>query len=164
MVVFCQHSHGEEFVSKSKANNLSEFNIGIGQLIAMKRNEIAIRKADIKSYELVISDCQHSEITTPNKLWSTFIQMAYEKINMSRNHIRELNRDLAVLYEGTYGVRPYTEILEEARKTRHLYDPNNKEITTKQNNFRTYCVPQEIVDGTHIYAYEDGKMVIKRVK
>ena len=58
VVVFCQKSHGRVFTSKSKADSIENFNVGIGQLIAMKRNEIKIRKVDIESMQKVISECQ----------------------------------------------------------------------------------------------------------
>lgn len=49
VVVFSQKSHGRLITSKAKADEKDDFNIGIGQLIAMKKNEIEIRKIDIKS-------------------------------------------------------------------------------------------------------------------
>lgn len=149
VVAFCQASHGKEFISTSKVEDLTKFNIGIGQLIAMKRNELKIRKADLKTMLSVVDDCNHMSHfytdTTGSKLWSNFVQLAADKISMSRNHVRELNSDLTHLYNGTYNVKPYAEILED------------KKLKVRDAD-RPYSVPQEVVDGTHVYKYTHGSI------
>ena len=154
IVVFCQKSHGNVFISKTKVSEKDNFNIGIGQLIAMKRNEIDIRKADIKSMLEVLEDCKSFadfyKGTSGGKLFGNFAQITTDKISMSRNHIRELKEDLETLYNGTYDVKPYDEILAERKQMRLVKKP--------------YTVPKEIVDGTHIYEIVNGSAKLKRVE
>jgi len=154
IVVFCQKSHGNVFISKTKVSEKDNFNIGIGQLIAMKRNEIDIRKADIKSMLEVLEDCKSFANfyngTSGGKLFGNFAQITTDKISMSRNHIRELKEDLETLYNGTYDVKPYDEILAERKQMRLVKKP--------------YTVPKEIVDGTHIYEIVNGSAKLKRVE
>lgn len=162
VVVFCQKSHGRVFTSKSKADSIENFNIGIGQLIAMKRNEIKIRKVDIESMQKVVSECQtkakENKGTTASKLYANFVQMAMDKVKMSYNHIRELKEDLDRLYNGTYIVKPYAEILADHKKVR------NGTAEDKEDVFKhPYAVPQEIVDGTHIFDVVNGSAVIKPI-
>lgn len=161
VVVFSQKAHDKMFVSKSKANSPSEFNIGIGQLIAMKRNEIEIRKVDIQSMLDVIKECENKlkdAHGTAKKLWTNFIQLANDKVKMSQNHIRELKKDLDTLYKGTYTVKPYAEILEDHRVLRKGTEEEKTEIREK-----SYAVPSEIIDGTHIFEVENGSVTIKRI-
>lgn len=154
IVVFCQKSHGNVFISKTKVSEKDNFNIGIGQLIAMKRNEIDIRKADIKSMLEVLEDCKENidfyKGTSGCKLFGNFAQITSEKISMSRNHIRELKEDLETLYNGTYDVKPYDEIIKERKQLSLVRKP--------------YTVPKEIVDGTHIYEIVNGSAKLKRVE
>ncbi len=161
-VVFCQKSHDKVFVAKSKAVGTDEFNVGIGQLITMKRVEIAIRKEDIKEMQRVANECKwHVEMNdmAARKLWSNFAQFSCEKISMSRAHIKQLEKDLDALYNKTYEVRPYAEIIEirkEARKNRK----NNK---SNGNYGGPYMVPKEIVDGTHMFEIVKGSVTLKPV-
>ena len=162
-VVFCQKSHDNVFVAKSKAVGTDEFNVGIGQLITMKRVEIAIRKEDIKAMQHVANECKwQTELNEmpAKKLWSNFIQFSCEKISMSRAHIKQLEKDLDSLYNKTYEVRPYAEILEirkEARKARK----NNK---SKGSYGGAYMVPKEIVDGTHMFDIINGSVTLKPIE
>lgn len=161
VVVVCQTTHGKNFTSVSKTNSLDKFNVGIGQLIALKRNQIAIRKNDIYDMEDVLETCKTSaEFSngTDKKLWSNFVQIASDKINMSRNHIRELKRDLKTLCEGTYDVKPYSEICEENKKIKKTYKPGIGR--TVECEIRNYCVPEEIMNGTHMYAFKNGSIDI----
>lgn len=162
VVVFCQNSHGKQITSKSKADDVKNFNIGIGQLIAMKRNEIKIRKIDIQSMLEVVSECKAQALlhkgTTAQKLYSNFVQLACDKVNMSYNHIRELKEDLDTLYKGTYDVKPYAEIMKEHTVVRKGSDDEKKAVFKKP-----YAVPQEIVDGTHIFDIVNGSAVIKPI-
>lgn len=154
IVVFCQKSHGNVFISKTKVSEKDKFNIGIGQLIAMKRNEIEIRKADIESMLEVLEACKsfadYYKGTSGGKLFGNFAQITAEKISMSRNHIRELKEDLETLYNGTYDVKPYAEILKERKQLSLVRKP--------------YTVPKEIADGTHIYEIVNGSAKLKRVE
>jgi hypothetical protein len=162
-VVFCQKAHGVEFVAKSKAVGNDKFNVGIGQLIAMKRVEIAIRKEDIKEMSKVVNECKWElgmSDMPAKKLWSNFIQFSCEKISMSRAHIRQLEKDLDSLYSKTYEVRPYAEIIEirkEARKARK----NNK---SNGSYGGAYMVPKEIVDGTHMFEIINGSVTLKPIE
>ena len=162
-VVFCQKSHDKVFVDKSKAVGTDEFNVGIGQLITMKRVEIAIRKEDIKSMKRVVEDCKYEfdfGDAPAKKLYSNFIQFACSKISMSRAHIHQLKKDLDSLYNKTYEVRPYAEIIEirkEARKARK----NNK---SKGSYGGAYMVPKEIVDGTHMFEIVKGSVTLKPIE
>lgn len=163
VVVFCQKSHGRVFTSKSKADSIDNFNIGIGQLIAMKRNEIKIRKVDIESMQKAVEECK-SKIsvhrgTTAAKLYANFVQIGCDKINMSYNHIRELKEDLDALYKGTYIVKPYDEILVDHKKIRKGSDKDKEEVFKQP-----YAVPQEIMDGTHIFEVVNGSATIKPIK
>lgn len=162
IVVFCQESHGNVFISKTKVSEKDKFNIGIGQLITMKRNEIKIRKADIQSMLGVLDDCNYFAInnygTTAQKLYSNFAQITAEKIRMSRNHIRELKEDLETLYNGTYDIKPYTEILEDHKKIRN--GVKEKEDLLK----RPYTVPKEIADGTHMFEIVNGSAKLKPIE
>lgn len=161
-VVFCQKSHDKVFIAKSKAVGTDEFNVGIGQLITMKRVEIAIRKEDIKAMQRVANECKwQTELSEmpAKKLWSNFVQFSCEKISMSRAHIKQLEKDLDSLYNKTYEVRPYAEILEirkEARKVRK----NNK---SKGSYGGAYMVPKEIVDGTHMFEIVGGSVKLKAI-
>lgn len=163
IVVFCQKSHGKTFISKTKVSEKDKFNVGIGQLIAMKRNEIAIRKSDINSMLAVVDECNDLAFlhngTTGQKLYSNFAQIAAEKVSMSRNHIRELKQDLETLYNGTYDVKPYAEILEEHKVIRNGNDEKKKELFK-----HPYAVPQEIVDGTHMFEIVGGSAVLKAIE
>lgn len=162
-VVFCQKSHDNVFVAKSKAVGTDEFNVGIGQLITMKRVEIAIRKKDINEMSHVVNECKwqlEMSDMPAKKLWSNFIQFSCEKISMSRAHIKQLEKDLDSLYNKTYEVRPYAEILEirkEARKARK----NNK---SKGSYSGAYMVPKEIVDGTHMFEIINGSVTLKPIE
>ena len=162
-VVFCQKAHDKVFVAKSKAVGTDEFNVGIGQLITMKRVEIAIRKEDIKEMSRVVGECKWQlELSDmpAKKLWSNFIQFSCEKISMSRAHIKQLEKDLDSLYNKTYEVRPYAEIIEirkEARKARK----NNK---SKGFYGGAYMVPKEIVDGTHMFEIVNGSVTLKPIE
>ena len=162
VVVFCQKAHGQVFTSKTKVDDIKNFNIGIGQLITMKKNEIAIRREDIKSMKDVVSECQMNadfyQGTTAGKLWTNFIQITTDKIKMSYNHIHELEDDLESLYNGTYITKPYAEVLTEHRAVRNGDENAKKEITR-----RPYVVPQEIVDGTHIYEIVGGGAKLKKL-
>lgn len=161
-VVFCQKAHGVEFVAKSKAVGNDKFNVGIGQLIAMKRVEIAIRKEDIKAMNDVLVtgkylvDCN---VNPAKKLYSNFVQFTCEKINMSRAHIRQLEKDLDALYNKTFEVRPYAEIIE-IRKNARKECKNNK---SKGRYDGPYMVPKEIVDGTHVFEIVKGSVTLKPV-
>lgn len=162
VVVFCQKSHGRVFTSKSKADSIENFNIGIGQLIAMKRNEIKIRKVDIESMQKAVEECKrqikaHSG-TTAAKLYANFVQIGSDKVNMSYNHIRELKEDLDTLYKGTYIVKPYAEILADHKKIRRGTAEDKEEVFKQP-----YAVPQEIIDGTHIFDVVNGCAVIKPI-
>lgn len=167
VVVFLQKSHGKVFSSITKASSEDKFNIGIGQLITMKRNEIAIRKVDIKSMLLALEDCKasskHYEGTTAHKLFMNFTQIVTDKINMSRNHIRELRNDLDALYNGTYEVKPYAEIIEEHKKVRNMIKNGDKNSVSEIISGK-YSVPTEIIEGTHIFDFEKGKVVLKAVE
>ena len=160
VVVFCQKSHGRVFTSKSKADSIENFNIGIGQLIAMKRNEIKIRKVDIESMQKVVEECRakadEHKGSTAHKMYANFVQLAVDKVKMSYNHIRELKEDLDTLYNGTYIVKPYAEILEDHKKIRKGSEKDKEEVFKQP-----YAVPQEIMDGTHIFDVEHGSAVIK---
>lgn len=160
VVVFCQKSHGRVFTSKSKVDSIENFNIGIGQLIAMKRNEIKIRKVDIESMQRVVVECRTKankyKGSTAHKMYANFVQLAVDKVKMSYNHIRELKEDLDALYTGTYIVKPYAEILEDHKKIRKGSEKDKEEVFNQP-----YAVPQEIIDGTHIFAIEHGSAVIK---
>lgn len=163
IVVFCQKSHGNVFISKTKVSEKDKFNIGIGQLITMKRNEIEIRKADIKSMLTVADECKdlayiHSG-STARKLYSNFAQIAAEKVSMSRNHIRELKQDLETLYNGTYEVKPYAEILESHKVIRNGSEEDKAELFKKP-----YAVPKEIVDGTHMFEIVGGTVKLKPIE
>lgn len=162
VVVFCQKSHGHVFTSKSKADSIENFNIGIGQLIAMKRNEIKIRKVDIESMQKVVAECQakvkEHNGTSASKLYANFVQIGCDKINMSYNHIRELKEDLDTLYKGTYIVKPYTEILADHKKISKGAAKDKAEVFKQP-----YAVPQEIIDGSHIFDFVNGGAVIKPI-
>ena len=159
VVVFSQKSHGKIIVSKAKADEKDDFNIGIGQLIAMKKNEIEIRKIDIKSMIKVseklkeLSKIYRNE--TANKLYTYYAQLTDNKISMSRNHIKELKDDLKHLYEGTYVVKPYDEIVSDRRTVRKCTDEDVKEKILS----KPYAVPKEIVDKTHIFEIKNGGVV-----
>ena len=163
VVVFCQKSHGRVFTSKTKASDKDVFNVGIGQLITMKRNEIAIRKVDIQSMLDVAEKCRQlakeSEGSTAQKLYSYFVQIACDKVNMSRNHIKELKTDLDTLYNGTFEVKPYAEIIEDHKIIRNGSDEEKKEVFK-----HPYAVPSEIMDGTHIFDIAGGTVVLKPVE
>ena len=163
IVVFCQKSHGRVFISKTKVSEKDNFNIGIGQLITMKRNEIEIRKADIKTMQIVADECKELAIlhdgSTGQKLYSNFAQITAEKISMSRNHIRELKEDLETLYNGTYDVKPYAEILENHKTIRNGSDEEKAELLKKP-----YTVPKEIVDGTHMFEIVGGTVTLKPIE
>lgn len=162
VVVFCQKAHGRVFTSKSKADRIENFNVGIGQLIAMKRNEIDIRKVDIQSMNDVLEDCQrmgkYYRGTTGSKLFSNFVQITSDKIKMSYNHIRELKSDLKALYEGTYIVKPYAEILADRQKVRKGSEEEKAEVFSQP-----YAVPQEIMDGTHEFYLVGGSVGIRPI-
>lgn len=160
VVVFCQTSHGRVFTSMSKADSIENFNIGIGQLIAMKRNEIKIRKVDIESMKKVVAECrakaEEYKGSTAHKLYANFVQLAVDKVKMSYNHIRELKEDLDTLYNGTYIVKPYAEILADHQKIRKGTAEDKEEVFKQP-----YAVPQEIMDGTHIFELIGGSAAIK---
>lgn len=162
VVVFCQKSHGRVFTSKSKADSIENFNIGIGQLIAMKRNEIKIRKVDIESMQKVVAECQakakEHKGTTASKLYVNFVQMAMDKVKMSYNHIHELKDDLDTLYRGEYIVKPYAEILADHKRIRKGTAEDKAEVFKQP-----YAVPQEIIDGSHIFDIVNGGAVIKPI-
>ena len=159
VVVFSQKSHGRLITSKAKADEKDDFNIGIGQLIAMKKNEIEIRKIDIKSMIKVskrlkeLSKIYNNE--TAHKLYVYYAQLTDDKIAMSRNHIKELKKDLKHLYEGTYMVKPYAEIVEERKTVRDGVDVETKNKILSE----PYKVPKEIIDKTHIFEIKDGCIV-----
>lgn len=159
VVVFSQKSHGRLIVTTSKADEKIDFNIGIGQLIAMKRNEIEIRKIDIKSMIKAseklkeLSKIHNNE--TAHKLYVYYAQLTDNKIAMSRNHIKELKKDLRHLYEGTYMVKPYAEIVAERKIVCDGVD-----VEAKNKIFsEPYKVPKEIIDKTHIFEIKDGCVV-----
>lgn len=158
VVVFSQKSHGKEFISTTKANTDDEFNIGIGQLIVMKKNEIEIRKADIKSMIKVSENCkklaQENRYETAHKMYTYYAQLTDDKISRSRNHIIELKRDLKSLYEGTYDIKPYSEIVEMRKIARKGNNDEKSKVLKKP-----YAVPQEIIDRTHIFEIKDGGVV-----
>ena len=77
---------------------------------------------------------------------------------MSYNHIRELKEDLDRLYNGTYIVKPYAEILGDHKKVRNG-TAEDKEAVFKH----PYAVPQEIVDGTHIFDVVNASAVINPI-
>lgn len=162
VVVFCQKAHDKIFTSTAKADDIKNFNVGIGQLITMKRNEIAIRREDIKSMKSVVKVCQeHANKyigSTAGKLYTNFSQIATDKIKMSYNHIHELEEDLECLYSGTYVTKPYEDVLAEHRLIRKGTDEEKAKVCR-----RPYVVPQEVVDGTHIYEIVDGTAKLKRV-
>lgn len=156
VVVFAQRSHGKEFASVSQSHSDDKFNIGIGQLVAMKRNEIKIRKADIKAMRMVakfLGNCmEEAEGTTAGKCFAQYKGITDEKINASLNHIRELKSDLETLYTGTYLVQPYAEIRAARLKG------------TEPGQKRDYVVPQEVVDGTHIYKTVGGSTQLVKLE
>lgn len=162
VVVFFQLSHGKMFSSKAKVGDGDKFNVGIGQLIAMKRNEIAIRKKDIEDMQDMIDylriDIHANNDNIGAKLYSQFLQVVHDKIKKSYHHIHELEHDLETLYEGTYDVRPYDEIVKEHRIIRNGTPEEKAELLKKP-----YVVPKEIIDGTHIFDVEAGRIVIKEI-
>lgn len=159
VVVFSQKSHGRLVTSKAKADKKDDFNIGIGQLIAMKKNEIEIRKIDIKSMIKVSERLKELSKTynneTAHKLYVYYAQLTDNKIAMSRNHIKELKKDLRHLYEGTYMVKPYAEIVEERKTVRDGVDVEAKNKILSE----PYKVPKEIINKTHIFEVKDGCVV-----
>ena len=161
VVVFSQKAHDKMYTSKSKVDNIADFNVGIGQLIAMKRNEIEIRKDDIESMKDVAAQCEGMVNKTrgiERKLWSNFLQLAHDKIRMSQNHIHELRTDLEALYNKTYVVKPYEEILAEHRTMRKGSDSEKDAMRNMP-----CAVPTEIVEGTHIYEIVQGSVKLKEV-
>lgn len=132
VVVFCQKAHGVSFISTSSEHNLENFNVGVGQLIAMKRNEIKIRKADIDEMRKVVEELsKHSFTGVGRKLYTNFQQITHEKINASLNHIRELNQDLKSLYNGTYDKIP-----EEVKSGEKAYAIVNGSVAIVDNPYK----------------------------
>ena len=88
VVVFCQKAHGVSFISTSSEHNLENFNVGVGQLIAMKRNEIKIRKADIEEMETIAAIIS-AVIEQRNALGYSQRQLA-EMCNMPQSSIARI--------------------------------------------------------------------------
>ena len=135
VVVFCQLAHGKNYVSISKAHNADDFNIGVGQLIAMKRNEIKIRKVDLEGMREVSAHLGESALYYEgygihSKLYTNAKQVVDEKINASLNHIRELKKDLKALYDGTYDRLP-----EDVKSGKKVYAVVNGSMTLVDNNY-----------------------------
>lgn len=137
VVVFAQRAHGKMHISVSRVKPGEQFNIGVGQLIAMKRNEIEIRQADIKTLTtLRTSMLSMNEIERANKnnllaarMYANFAGILSEKINASRNHVVELRRDLKRLYQGTY------DLPEEIKTQKSIYAVVNGSVAIVKNPF-----------------------------
>lgn len=112
VITFAQMAHGNMFVSKAKVGGSDQFNIGVGQLIAMKRNEIAIRRVDIQEMRRITTTLNDILSKVPKndpenggiirRLFVDFTRQVYVKINASLNHVRELKKDIRQLERGEY--------------------------------------------------------------
>ena len=134
VITFAQMAHGNMFVSKAKVGGSDQFNIGVGQLIAMKRNEIAIRRVDIQEMRRITTTLNDILSKVPKndpenggiirRLFVDFTRQVYVKINASLNHVRELKKDIRQLERGEYDL------------------------------------PEGIKLGTHMYAVIDGSVKV----
>lgn len=134
VITFAQKAHGNMFVSKAKVGGSDQFNIGVGQLIAMKRNEIAIRRVDIQEMRRITTELNDILSKVPKndpenggiirRLFVDFTRQVHVKINASLNHVRELKKDI------------------------------------KQLECGEYDLPEGIKLGTHMYAVIDGSVKV----
>lgn len=134
VITFAQMAHGNMFVSKAKVGGSDQFNIGVGQLIAMKRNEIAIRRVDIQEMRQITATLNDILSKVPKndpedggiirRLFADFNRQVHVKINASLNHVRELKKDIKQLERGEYDL------------------------------------PEGIKLGTHMYAVIDGSVKV----
>ena len=131
VITFAQMAHGNMFVSKAKVGGSDQFNIGVGQLIAMKRNEIAIRRVDIQEMRRItatlndiLSKDDPEDGGIIRRLFADFNRLVHAKINALLNHVRELKKDIKQLERGEYDL------------------------------------PEGIKLGTHMYAVIDGSVKV----
>lgn len=104
-VVFCQTAHGKRYYGKSTCDNSDTFDLVKGQLIAMKRCELNIRKDEIAATINVLNTVKSLHSYAPdneNKLWENFIHKASETLSQHRNHVRELRHDIERLIANEY--------------------------------------------------------------
>lgn len=104
-VVFCQSAHGKRYYGKSNCDNSDTFDVVKGQLIAMKRCELNIRKEEIAATRNVLLNVKTIHSYAPeneNKLWEGFSRKANETLSQHLNHVRELKNDIARLINNEY--------------------------------------------------------------
>lgn len=105
-VLFFQKYHDMMMFGESKCHENDQFNTIVGQLIAMKRCELKIRKKEIEAVRDIIDDLKlwktHSCGIGQERIVENFIQYSYETLRRNLNHVRELKDDIKKLNENTY--------------------------------------------------------------
>ena len=105
-ILFFQKYHGKMMFGESKCHKNDKFNVIVGQLIAMKRCELKIRKIEIEAVRNAIEYLKtwktHYFKVGQERLLEHYIQFSHETLRNHLNHVRELRKDIEELDKGTY--------------------------------------------------------------
>ena len=115
-ILFFQKYHDKMMFGESKCHKNDKFNVIVGQLIAMKRCELKIRKQEIKAVRNAIEDFkfwrEHTCEIGQERLIEHYVQYSNEVLKNHLNHVKELKSDIKKLEENTYTLPKNAENLK----------------------------------------------------